>query len=242
VNRHLASLRIGLAAFGIIFFASTIQAQNAISIHWVNDGNGAGGPGLIGQFMDATEVAGVVPKANWNQADGPFGYNQPLNDQNGVALSAGFVSWEGSNTWSTQAPDAPGDARMMGSYLDSNNTRTNFVAITGISGSITGAYDLYIYSNGDGHGGRHGFYTVITSGGNDAPLGGMLTQSCTDTAVYNTAKGYIQDMQDGNGGNYIKFTGLSGDGLVILASAYDPIAQSNAGFRAPINGIQIVSH
>src|SRR5262249_8776185 len=98
------------------------------------------------------------------------------------------------------------------------------------------------YSNGDGHGGRHGFYTVMTSGGNDAPFGGALTQSCTDLAVFDPRTGYAQDMQDGNGGEYIKITRLSGEGLVILAAAYDPIAQTNAGFRAPINGIQIVAH
>jgi hypothetical protein len=224
----------------VILFASSVQAQNAISIHWVNDGNGGGGPGFTALFMDPSEIAGVIPKANWNQADGPTGYNQPLNDSNGVALASGFVSWEGSNTWSTLVPDAPGDARMMGSYLDSNNTRTNFVVVTGISAAITGTYDLYIYSNGD-QASRHGQFTVMTSGGNDAPFGGMLTQSCSDTALFDPAKGFIQDMQDGNGGNYIKFTGLSGDGLVILASSYDPISQTN-GVRAPINGIQIVAH
>jgi hypothetical protein len=186
----------------IILFASTVQAQNAISIHWVNDGAGAGGPGLMGAFMDPSEIAGVVPEANWNQADGPTGYNQPLNDKNGVALASGFVSWEGSNTWTNQVADAPGDPRMMGSYLDSNNTRANFVLVTGISGAITGTYDLYIYSNGDGHGGRHGFYTVMTSGGNAAALGGALTLECTDMAVWMAPAGYIQDMQDGNGGNY----------------------------------------
>jgi hypothetical protein len=242
VSRYLVALRKGAALFTIILLGSTVQAQS-IGIHFNNSGPGSGGPGAVKSVpMDPSEVAGVVPQANWNQVTGPSGFNQPLSDQNGVALATGFVSWDGSNTWTTGVPDAPGDSRLMGAYLDSNNTRTNTVVVTGISGLITSTYDLYVYCVGDGHGGRHGFYTLLTSGGNDAPLGGTQTLECTDFMAFDPGTGYLQDMQDGSGGNYIKFRGQSGDGFVLLASAYNPLTSADNGIRAPINAIQIVKN
>jgi hypothetical protein len=87
-----------------------------------------------------------------------------------------------------------------------------------------------------------GFYTLITSGGNVDALGGKQTLECTDNMPFDAATGYMQDKQDGNGGNFIKFTGQSGDGFVLLASAYDPMTGDNSGLRAPINAIQIVKN
>jgi hypothetical protein len=242
VNTLFVSLRKDVAGFAIILLGFSVQAQS-IGIHFNNSGPGSGGPGAVTSVaMDPGEIAGVVRQANWNQVTGPSGFNEPLSDQNGVALAAGFVSWEGSNTWTTNTPDAPGDSRLMGAYLDSNNTRTNTVVVTGISGLITGTYDVYVYCVGDGHGGRHGFYTLLTSGGNDAPLGGTQTLECTDLKAFDPASGYSQDLQDGSGGNYIKFTGQSGDGFVLLASSTNPLTSADNGLRAPINAIQIVKN
>jgi hypothetical protein len=70
---------------------------------------------------------------------------------------------------------------------------------------------------------------------------GPQTSECTDFAEFNPGLGYIEDVQDGNGGNYLHFPGVTGDTLIILVTAQNPSDPTDNGFRAPTNAIQIVA-
>jgi hypothetical protein len=199
--------------------------------------SGPGGP-PESPAMDPSEVAGVVPRASWNNQNGAFGYGVgPLNDGSGVAIAGTVLNYGCNNTWNTGIADAPGDSRLMGAYLDSNTTDYTVVIIQGLSHLTTSdaTYDVYLYINGDGHGGRHGFYSV---GGGF----GLTTKECIDFAPFDPAVGFIEDKQDGSGGNYLHFTAVSGDTLFILATAQNPNDPGDNGFRAPLNAIQIVAN
>jgi hypothetical protein len=196
-----------------------------ISINFVG-----GRGGLQPPPMDPSEVAGVVPDGNWNQVMGAAGPIIPgLNDQNGNPVPGTSLYWGGANTWAREdggLPDAPGDSRMMEGYLDSTNTSTSVVWVQGGLSALA-PYDVVVYFSGDNHTGRHGFYTVV----------GVGTQEGMDIAPFDGT--YVQDDGTGSGGNFLRFTGATSDSLLLFASAQDPNSFDN-GFRAPINGIQIV--
>lgn len=232
MKNHLVSLLRGSAVLAIFLAGSTAQAQHSIGIRFVGPGGHPTAP-----LMDPAEVAGVVPQANWNNIsgeNGPFGYGLgPLNDANGVAVSGTVLDFGCNNMWTSVGPDAPGDARLMESYLDTNTFGYTVVSVRGLSNFTTGAYDVYVYCNGDVHEGRHGFYTL---GG----LGGMTLQ-CTDFSVFDPVTGYQEDIQDGSGGNYVHFRNVTGDTLLLLVTAQNPTDPADNGFRAPTNAIQIVA-
>src|SRR5205823_2421580 len=98
-----------------------------------------------------------------------------------------------------------------------------------------GTYDVYLYINGDAHTGRHGFYSV----GSSYPF---MTKECTDVAAFDPAVGFVEDKQDGNGGNYLHFAGVTGDALLILATPQNPKDFNDNGLRAPLNAVQIVAN
>jgi hypothetical protein len=191
-----------------------------ISINFV----GGTGPGGSIPPMDPGEVAGVVPRPNWNNAEGQVSYFSGLVDHTGAAVSA-FLAYDANNTWTTGIPDEPGNNRMMGGYLDSSASSTTIVVIFGISSHITGPYDVYVYFNGDTHGSRFGYYTALF----------WETKVGFDPAPFKG--GFVEDT--GKGGNYLKFSGVPYDPLILLATPQSPFGSEN-GFRAPINGIQIV--
>ena len=81
----------------------------------------------------------------------------PLTDNNGIALDSTVLTYAANNTWGTTlVADAPGDARLMGAYLDSNTIDYTVVIVQGLSSLTTtnGTYDVYLYITGGVHGGR----------------------------------------------------------------------------------------
>lgn len=240
----ITTVLAGFAAIAIVLAGSSVQAQpHSLGIHFLNGGNGSGGPGSNpSPALDPTEVAGVVPQANWNNTPANFfAFNVgPLVDNNGVALAGTSLSFQGNNTWTNGTPDAAGDARLMGSYLDSTDRSFTIVLITGLSALTAGSYDVYIYANGDGTN-HHGFYTLNNGNLAASGLRGM-TKELTEFAVFDPATGYMEDIQDGNGGNYLRFPGVTGDTLFLLATGQNPDDPTDNGVRAPINAIQIVAN
>jgi hypothetical protein len=235
VKKHLVAVLTRAMALGILMVGSTVQAQGQQSIGIKF--NGGGGPGGNPPPMDPSEVAGVVPQANWNNAMGAVAFNVgPLVDQSGVAIAGTSLAYGSANTWSTDVPDAPGDSRLMGGYLDSTNTSFTFVSVVGLSGWTSGPYDVYIYANGDAHGGRHAFYII-----NGIPPLTELILECTDFAAFDPAVGYVEDKQDGNGGNFIHFAGMTASNFYLLATPQNPKDPADNGTRAPVNAIQFVA-
>ena len=198
-----------------------------------NAGNGNFGinfqGGQTGQPNDTplgpTETAGVVPITNWNNAPGVSGALSGLNDSGGAATAVG-VTWDSNNTWDTGIADNPGDFRLMRGYLDTNTNTTTTVTLSGLDPTMP--YDLYIYSNGDGAG-REGVYTI-----------GSQSVYIADTATFS--------------GTYVRSTGTTpadpnatGNYAVLRVSGSDTYTltatpeQTNNGFRAPINALQLVA-
>ena len=109
---------------------------------------GAAAPGVIsidfvgsGTSMGTAESAGVVAKANWNNAAGAT-RSTPLAlvDETGAASGAS-VTWTASGVWTTPITDQAGNRRLMKGYLDTSNTSVTTVTVVGLG---SGPYDVYV--------------------------------------------------------------------------------------------------
>ena len=112
-------------------------AEGAIGINFV---------GNDGASMGAAESAGVVAKANWNNATGAS-RSTPLALTNETgAVTGATVTWSSDNLWSTPVADQAGSRRMMKGYLDNGSSGAITVTVAGLP---AGAYDVYVYADGD---------------------------------------------------------------------------------------------
>ena len=177
--------------------------------------------------MAATEVAGVVAKANWNNASGASS-SAPLAlvDETGSSTTA-TVSWSSNNIWETQITDQAGNARMMKGYLDTGSTTTTIVTVTGLPSSAAG-YQVYVYADGDNASFTHtGIYQISGTGIT------ATTVKLIDAANTNFSGTFAQ--ANNSAGNYVVFT-INASAFTLSATG----ASTDASPRAPINGIQIV--
>ena len=210
--------RAPLNGIQIVPSQSTAGPAKAVSVNFV----GQGTP------MQASEVAGVVAKANWNSATGAASTQAlALVDENGTATGAS-VTWKSDNTWNTPIADTPGNARMMKGYLDTHNLNPTTVTVTGLPASANG-YDVYVYVDGDNPGAvRTATYQISGPGITTSSITG------TDAASTNFSATFTQT---GSGpGNYIKFT-VNASTFTITAT---PGTSTDSYRRAPLNGIQMV--
>jgi hypothetical protein len=136
------------------------------------------------------------------------------------------------NAWSIPAANLPAtsDGRMMQGYIDTSATSITSITVTGLTAAgFTGPYNVAVYGIGDSQANRVGDYTIGTQSFrmlDDTQFNGTFRQS--------TAPG---GSGPGQSGNYVMFTAISGDSFLLTAQA----AQDINGFRAPINGIQIIA-
>ena len=198
------ALMLGLLVAG----AGAALAQNAVSIKFVGTG-----PSLA-----PGDSAGVVPKANWNNATNNNGSLASLLDSTGTATAAS-VTWNAPGTYGFGASGAnPGDVKLMSGYLDEfNGGDTAVVTVSGLATPANG-YDVYVYADGDGTNGRQGNYTI-----------GSSTQTIIDNANFSGT------FTLGPNGNYLVFHNVQGPSLTLTATA-----TAGSPPRAPVNGIQIV--
>ena len=192
--------------------------QRAISINFVGDD---------GLSMGAAESAGVVAKANWNNATGATRSTPlALNDDTGAATGT-TVTWSSDNLWNTPITDQVGNRRMMKGYLDTGNSNPTTVTVAGLP---AGAYDVYVYVDGDNAGAnRTGAYRISGAGIT------ATTINLTDAANTNFNAAFTQ--ANNSNGNFVKFS-INASGFTLTAT---PGAASSGPLRAPVNGIQIVS-
>ncbi len=210
-------------------------AQTATVSLTVASGSGTAGNPISIDFvgedvaMAATEVAGVVAKANWNNASGASSTSPlALVDATGAATTA-TVSWSSNDIWELSIADQPGNARMMKGYLDTGNTTTTTVTVAGLPSSSSG-YSVYVYADGANSGAsRTGVYTISGTGITTTSI------SLTDAAGVDFSGTFTQ--ANNSAGNYVIFTIPNVSGFTISAT---PGASTDAYPRAPINGIQIV--
>jgi hypothetical protein len=178
--------------------------------------------------MGSAEVAGVVAKPNWNNANGLTNTTgQALVDESGTATGAKII-WNTNGIWNLSVTDTAGSMRMMRGYLDTVGGITT-VTVSGLSANSAG-YDVYVYADGDNSATRTGAYQISGAG--------ITTTSVNLTDVANTDFSGSFTQANNSNGNYVKFT-ITATGFMITAT---PGAAADGTARAPVNGIQIVPH
>jgi hypothetical protein len=99
-------------------------------------------------LMGSSKSAGVISKANWNNAPGASSSGSlDLVDENGTATGAS-IAWRSDNIWSTPITDVAGTARMMKGYLDTGAGNPTWISVAGLPICQNG-YDVYVYVDGD---------------------------------------------------------------------------------------------
>jgi hypothetical protein len=220
-TRRASTIAIFFAFVITGFLLGVMQSPHAatpvtVSIDFVGNGSS----------MGAAEIAGVVPKANWNSATGATRSTPlALKDETG-ASSMSTVTWTADNTWATPIADDPGNRRLMKGYLDNGLEGATSVTVAGLPG---GTYDVYVYVDGDGGGSRTGSYRISGAG--------ITTTTITLTDPGNTNFDATFTQANNTTGNYVKFS-IDATGFTLTAT---PGPASDGRSRAPVNGIQIVS-
>ena len=177
--------------------------------------------------MAPAEIAGVVAAANWNNAFGATRADpQTLVDESGRPTAAGLTWSSPGGTWVVPIDDQPGSARMMKGYLDTANTTTTSLTVTGLP---EGSYDVYLYADGDNKIYDRGAAYALSGAGMTAN-----TIQLTDPANTNFRGEFVR--ADGSAGNYVRFS-ITGTGFTIVAQ---PTTPEGGTRRAPVNGLQIV--
>ena len=199
--------------------------------------------------MAQTDMAGVLPQANWNQAGIANSGTLPgLLDHSGTATTAS-VSWTSPNTYFTAIVDQPGNNRMMKGYLDNSDTVPNTVSVTGLPKKFA-KYDVVAYFDGgnEASGGlpgptRSSLYRLTST--DASGVHGCQGQGEEGSTVVGTDAGGVDFsgtfLQAANGsvGNYVLFLNCTGSSFQ-LAPVHGQ--SSNSEVRAPINGLQILAH
>jgi hypothetical protein len=216
--------------------------QRILSLDFVG-GVATGGTGVSGTVaMSPTEVAGVKPAPNWNEAPGASGSLSALVLSDGAPATGAAVTWNaptyatGPGTYAVGYPDAPGDVRMLNGYLDPSWSSAPSSAVTVVSFSnlpaavTTGGYDVYVYVLGS---------VMTTSTRGYSYTIGSKTFRVTQTGPLSTSPAspypYAQ-APDGGSGSYVLFRNVTGSGFALQVKP----DSSGSVFRSPINGIQIV--
>jgi hypothetical protein len=242
MERHVnwAKRNAALLGAAVVGLASASAASAAtISVDWFGTGGAAG----VTQMTPA-ETAGVVPVANWNSFEGTDSTSaQALVDSTGAATGA-TVTWDSNNTWNTGVAVTNGDTKMMKSYLDTSDTSTTTVTVTGLPTS-TEPYAVIVYYDGDnGANNRVGRYAIGSQ-----VFWGRDAANATFDGTYTLAQSPVDPIAGGGAvdnnnaaaltvpaGNYMIFTGIT-DSFVLTGQAS---VAGDATNRGGINGIQIV--
>ena len=218
----------GAGAAGMAGAGGAGGARLVLSIDF---GAGNGGPARMG----TTETAGVRPAANWNSLVGGTSAAPvtPLLLSDGSYVSAS-VTWTtpvtggASGIHGAGLADAPGDVRMMNSYLDPiSGVMPVTVVVSDLPPSIaSGGYDVYVY-----------FLGFVPSGATRTSTYAIGTASFTVSEVGPTAfSGFLRAANMGTTGNYVVFRNVTGPSFTLTATPAAGTAE-----RAPVNGLQIAT-
>jgi hypothetical protein len=199
---------------------------------------GANEPVAPSTPLPVNGAAGVLNTATWNNTSGATGTaNNLLADVAGTPTpTAASANWTSAGTWAStgrgeenNTAPAGNNRNLMAGYLDTGNTSTTSVTLTGLP-IVAPAFDVYVYIQG-GVNGRGGNYTI-----------GALTDRHDVTAAFNGT--FLEDTNLAGttaGSNYIVFHALpAATGFTLTAQAVDT-GNGDTTLRAPINGIEIVA-
>jgi hypothetical protein len=173
--------------------------------------------------LKSGDRAGVVPQANWNNLEGASGSASNLTaDREGSVVPAGIsVRWNSNNTWAStglgeENNNFTGADRVLNTgYLDTGDSTTTTVTITGIPQEMTSVfYDVIVYTTASVAGRAGGYRITSTSG--------------------QVLKTYLA-----NTGSFLAFQGLTAREIVVEASTEHGLGRADRP-RAPVNAIQLV--
>jgi hypothetical protein len=216
-------------------FADAAQAQSLGLKFAATD------PDAATSSLNPTDVAGVVPTANWNNLTGNIGTGVTgLSYDNGgsAVASTATVDWTSPNTWRSTTgnnsfPAGP-DRVLTAGYLDSNDTAAGGVSITvnNLDAALRSpAYDVYVYFVSDSGANRGGAYTINDGTVPQIKYGSTLANPTMHVEDPGTDADLSID------GTYLRFQGLTGSSFTLTSNT--TLTTPN-GFRAPVNAIQIV--
>ena len=221
----IPALIVGLAGAGV-------SHAQSLGLNFAADD-----PNAAASALGATDVAGVVAQSNWNNLDGASG-----TDATGFVLSDGsastaLVTWSSPNSWRAGANTAltGGDGILTNGYLDTGNTAENgiSIAVSGLDPALTSmSYDVYVYFVSDSTADRGGAYTIDDGSGPIVQYGSTLAAPSAHVLDPGT------DADNSADGTYLRFSGLTGGSFTLTS---DTTLTTPNGFRAPINGIQVVA-
>lgn len=200
---------------------SAMPVSTAIGVNFVGGGSTNGTPSGLG----VAESAGVACLPRWINVTGASGSRASLSTHDGRTTSAS-MTWSANNTWSLPITEEAGGARLMKGYLDTTNTSTTSVSVTGLPSIFTQfGYRVLVYCDGhNGSGAKTGRYTL-----------GGVTLSATDAGNANYSGVFTRALN--SAGNYLLFDGPAATAFTLTATG----TTTDSGPRAPVNAIQIVA-
>lgn len=204
-----------------------------------------------GNLTNSTAVVGVpgVAQANWNNLTGANGTNTTVvADSGGSSQSTGVrVQWASNGTWAIASRGEPNGTNfavgtpnhtLMEGYLDTGNTTTTSVSISGVPSQLSGkGYDVYVYALG-GVAGRGGAYRILDTASGQVLKDYVLAQSPFRPDTFIQVPTNLAPLQYG-AGNYIVFSGLTSSAITLEATTAVPFGFSGTP-RAPVNAVQLV--
>jgi hypothetical protein len=230
-----SSTPTGSSTLTITATSGQLTHTTTVTLSVTTNGSGFSGNAISINFvgtdvaMSSSELAGIVPKTNWNQATGAKGSSPlALVDETGTTSTA-TVTWTSDDVWAESIADQSGNVRMMKGYLDNGNQDTTTVTVSGLPSDPNG-YNVYVYADGASNNSTNtGIYQIS---------GNLITTSST-TLTYNSefTGTFAQATSSSPIGNYVLFTIPNVSGFTLSAI---PSTASTGFERAPVNAIQIV--
>jgi hypothetical protein len=218
----------------LMVFIGAAGAAESVGFNFMDPAdNSVLGAFPLSEKLAPDDIAGVVPQTNWNnltQGGGPYTFR---------AADGIRIYWDalGGGTHNLRYGETPGDSLLMRGYLDTGNTSTDTVIVSGLQFPL---YDVICYSKGE-----NGYSTRV----------GKFTLSATNNGVlFTNVSKYIQDdggsVFDGTfieanstsgwpnaaSGNYCRFYNVRGTNFAVRST---PNYGSDVG-RSPFNALQIV--
>lgn len=203
--------------------------------------------------LDSEEIAGVVPRANWNNIQatgnnyGGFSVGDLIDDSGQVTgASYEYDSTGQGGNFNTVGPVDTADERMMASFQGTYEEGHDATfTISGLSEAFTGpGYEVYVYWGGgstfSGVDDELLLRTTIEIGGDTVGDGrylGYVGQDFWDGTFAESPFTSAEDFTDADAWgdyNFVRFTGLDAESFTIRAHAAEDR-------RVGISGIQVVA-
>ncbi len=189
----------------------------------------------VGGAMAATDDAGVIATANWNNVPGDIVNVTGLLDSTGASTTANLDILSSTTILPYQAPNTapePGDNEMMTGHLYVGGTDTIDVTITGLGASYTNelGYDLYVYYRSAPGPWPHTYEVLDDS---QTRVAGPVT--VRDSNEIGFGGTYVMSDGAGSAGHYYKFAKLH---LANFTLRTQPVTPPTS--YAYISGLQIV--